>query len=533
MCHILAFPAEIFETILDGVEDTPDLFSLALTCKTVYPQVVPFHSDWRVIDLPLGIPFLPYWRSLLSQPLCLRHVRTLIISASTYTGHHKIRIPRPLAPETLADAGSMETMVDTLMEIFGATTGLTRLRLSSISGLELKDNFWHSISSVPCLELQEIPNPNRPELSFSNTICSLPLLRQFEYRTCIVPDGVGGGSLNFHRIARSIYGATNLVSLTLVVSGGSRFVPDEFLVARWPNLKKLHLSPLSGDPDVATAFLYAHPTIEDLSLTNATRNHLFIFPSTSKPILPRLRRFVGSVSHLVAVLGDIDTVDICPLEDIRLTHSIPSECGIPVRGDLVPSQLILHLRRITTLVRFQDSGGLGLSDPRYFSLLVNAIRQVESLFLPELIFKIQRRDELKSHQASWMHGFTFLPNLKVFHTGTYSNMGGRGVSFGFASRVAEMCGSLTFVGDRHLGGWWITGREGGITMMEAILSERGIPTQIDAIRISSGTGLNVVEFTEGGSRPRENLSKEDSGKWIGITGPLDLSYFPTMGLSVV
>lgn len=90
-----------------------------------------------------------------------------------------------------------------------------------------------------------------------------------------------------------------------------------------------------------------------------------------------------------------------------------------------------------------------------------------------------------------MEGFSFLRELKVFNTGTYSNMGA-GVSSEFARRVASICRSLTFVGDRHLGGWWITGRKDGSepTMVDAVLSEDGVPIPREVRQVYCSAGLH-------------------------------------------
>ncbi|KAJ7125370.1 hypothetical protein C8R44DRAFT_915231 [Mycena epipterygia] len=492
-CPILDVPPEILGLILHNIDGAPDLFSFALTCKAVYPQVVPRPFEWRVIKLPFRTALLNYWRAMVLHPAYLRHIRTL-----DTTGVGKICVPRSLVAELFSEnaaSSDTDTLGDTLIEMLQKTTSLTKLRISlGEHGLGFEDKFWHLVSSMPSLELLEIQDFSEHESVQEYDMRAFPSLRHFEYQSCAFRNATGS-SRPLSCMFRAIFRASDLVSLTLKFFEFEGvqyawFSADELFAGRWPNLKKLHLASPSGDPDMASTFLCAHPTIEDLSLVRG-EYELLITPGP-RTILPRLRRFSGSASQLLALLGPTDSLDICPLEDIRLDHPSDSKYAIWGPLGLAPTPLTLHLRRITTLVRFEDRCGHALSHPDQFKFLTSAIGGVEILSLPELIFKIQRRDE-----ASWMEGFSFLRELKVFNTGTYSNMGGSGVSSEFARRVASICTSLTFVGDRHLGGWWITGRTGdgsAPTMVDAVLSEDGIPIPREVRQVYCSTGLYEYGF---------------------------------------
>ncbi|KAJ7496669.1 hypothetical protein FB451DRAFT_1549739 [Mycena latifolia] len=390
MCHIIKLPTEAIDWILDNIDDTRDLLCLAFTCKDFYPQVVPCHSHWRAIELPFNITS---WNTLLSQPGRLRRLRTLHI------GTHNLGTPRPplslvtqLLPESHG-TWAMDSAHDTLIELLRQATNLTKLRISlKESGPGFENIFWRLFPPMPSLELLEIQEFKEYNFISEFDDPPLPLLRHFEFRSCVVRRATGARTLP--PISASVYQASSLVSLTLILSGAphhSWFSADELFAARWPHLKKLNLAAPFGNPDVASAFFCAHPTLEDLSLVH-TEHELLIAP-VPHTILPRLRLFSGSASQLISLLGPTDSSEICPLEDIRLDHPTRSGYAVSSSTGLAPSPLTLHLRRITTLVHFEDCCRNAILLPAHFKLLASAICGVEILSLPDLVYRIQRHDE--------------------------------------------------------------------------------------------------------------------------------------------
>ncbi|KDQ55250.1 hypothetical protein JAAARDRAFT_101724, partial [Jaapia argillacea MUCL 33604] len=70
---ILDLPRELFDAVVDGIDDRVDVLSLALTCRHAHSSLVPDVVDFREISAPVGYHVL--WDHLASHPELARHVR--------------------------------------------------------------------------------------------------------------------------------------------------------------------------------------------------------------------------------------------------------------------------------------------------------------------------------------------------------------------------------------------------------------------------------------------------------------------------
>ncbi|KAF9063952.1 hypothetical protein BDP27DRAFT_1231222 [Rhodocollybia butyracea] len=84
MVHtLLTLPLEILDTILSDLDTYSDLISLALVSKNIYHQVIPRHSEYRVLRIRHRFPGL--WAHLAKRADLSRNLREIHFFKSLIT----------------------------------------------------------------------------------------------------------------------------------------------------------------------------------------------------------------------------------------------------------------------------------------------------------------------------------------------------------------------------------------------------------------------------------------------------------------
>ncbi|KIJ35173.1 hypothetical protein M422DRAFT_100027, partial [Sphaerobolus stellatus SS14] len=72
---LIKLPLELVQEIIGNIDKPTDLFTLALTCKSLSNLVIPDHLDYRFIQCSPADT--PVWQHLIKQPHLSRRVQNI------------------------------------------------------------------------------------------------------------------------------------------------------------------------------------------------------------------------------------------------------------------------------------------------------------------------------------------------------------------------------------------------------------------------------------------------------------------------
>ncbi|KDQ63769.1 hypothetical protein JAAARDRAFT_203163 [Jaapia argillacea MUCL 33604] len=318
-------PAELFEAVVDNIDNPSDIFFLALTCKQ-FERILLVRLEYIHISAPSQHSAL--WHHLATHPELARHVRTLRITSIAQ------RLPGVIPR---FDQRSVRTVCDPDVDV---STFCQALRWM----VDLRAIQWGCDHSVPHFSgdgVWDTLKESCPRLSEVGVVD----LRVGRFgRLDVEGDGSGGhpwvynskifnlcditkfsmvtGALEASRDDKNVDPLKNFLLRcpdldTLVIRFPSQLISlsppsfdDIFTQGHWPNLKILSLSNVVCSPEVFHKFLSRHPNIEALDIAEGYASPI-PWQAIQPGSLPNLREFKGPVGALpwIAAAG-------APLETI-------------------------------------------------------------------------------------------------------------------------------------------------------------------------------------------------------------------------
>jgi hypothetical protein len=121
-----SLPNELKEAVIDLIDDTPDILSLALSCRTLHNHIISRHLYYRDVSCSQE-GFNGFMEALSTSPECLKNVRHMHIGLPSGDGRTRVL---PGLPETQSTAWKADS-VDRLCHLLSCMPYIRSFTLAS------------------------------------------------------------------------------------------------------------------------------------------------------------------------------------------------------------------------------------------------------------------------------------------------------------------------------------------------------------------------------------------------------------------